>query len=159
MANRTLRAELERAGRADGHLGPPIGGVLRFDLPGIGVAGVGTSQPVQDAIFPARRQADGISTAAAIHNPGEEFLLVICRLMKEGTVLEEGVIFLEANGQEAQHIEEMFTLTDTSDFVGSVRCTAPGGGSVHRSGRGVRCRQPHLYDTAGGTRPEMTSRK
>ena len=34
---------------------PPIGGVLRFDLPGIGVAGVGTSQPVQDAIFPARR--------------------------------------------------------------------------------------------------------
>ena len=32
----------------------PIGGVLRFDLPGIGVAGVGASQPVQDAIFPAR---------------------------------------------------------------------------------------------------------
>ena len=53
---------------------------------------------------------------------------MICRLMKEGTVLEEGFIFLEANGQEAQHIEEMFTLTDTSDFVGSVRCTAPGGG-------------------------------
>ena len=30
----------------------PIGGVLRFDLPSIGVAGVGTSQPVRDAIFP-----------------------------------------------------------------------------------------------------------
>ena len=27
----------------------------------------------------------------------------------------------------AQYIEEMFTLTDTSDFVGSVRCTAPPG--------------------------------
>ena len=37
----------------------PIGGVLRFDLPGIGVAGVGASQPVRDAIFPARRQAGG----------------------------------------------------------------------------------------------------
>ncbi len=49
----------------------PIGGVLRFDLPGIGVAGVGASQPVRDALFPARRQAGGIATAAAIRNLGE----------------------------------------------------------------------------------------
>ena len=106
----------------------PIGGVLRFDLPGIGVAGVGASQPTRDAIFPARRQAGGISTAAAIHNQGEEAIVVSCRLMKEGAVLEEMEIPLEANGQEAQFIEEMFTRTDTSDFVGSVRCTAPGEG-------------------------------
>ena len=104
----------------------PLGGVLRFDLPGIGVAGVGASPPVRDAIFPARRQAGGISTAAAIHNPGEEALGVSCRLMKEGIVLEEVEIDLEANGQEARFIEEVFTATDTSDFVGSVRCTAPG---------------------------------
>ena len=105
----------------------PIGGVLRFDLPGIGVAGVGASQPVSDAIFPARRQADGISTGAAIHNLGEEALVVSCQLMKAGAVLEEEEISLEANGQEARYIEEMFTSTDTSDFVGSVRCTAPPG--------------------------------
>ena len=104
----------------------PIGGVLRFDLPRIGVAGVGASQPVQDAIFPARRQAGGISTAAAIHNSGEEAMVVNCRLMKAGSVLEEVEIPLAANGQEAKFIEEMFTFTDTSDFVGSVRCTAPG---------------------------------
>ena len=104
----------------------PLGGVLRFDLPGIGVAGVGASQPVRDAIFPARRQAGRISTAAAIHNPGEEALVVSCRLMKEGIVLEEVEIPLAANGQEARFIEEVFTLADTSDFVGSVRCTAPG---------------------------------
>ena len=30
----------------------PIGGVLRFDLPGIGVAGVGASQPVQRRHLP-----------------------------------------------------------------------------------------------------------
>ena len=104
----------------------PIGGVLRFDLPSIGVAGVGASQPVRDAIFPARRQAGGISTAAAIHNSGEEAMVVNCRLMKAGSVLEEVEIPLAANGQEAQFIEQMFTGTDTSDFVGSVRCTAPG---------------------------------
>ena len=102
----------------------PIGGFLRFDLPGIGVAGVGASPPVRDALFPARRQADGISTAAAIHNLGEEAMGVSCQLMQGGIVLEEAEIDLEANGQEARYIEEWFTGTDTSDFVGSVRCTA-----------------------------------
>ena len=104
----------------------PIGGFLRFDLPGIGVAGVGASPPVRDAIFPARRQAGGIRTAAALHNLGEEAITVSCRLMSGGMVLEAVEIDLEANGQEARYIEEVFTATDTSDFVGSVRCTAPG---------------------------------
>ena len=40
----------------------PIGGGLRFDLPGIGVAGVGASPPVRDAVFPVRRQEGGINT-------------------------------------------------------------------------------------------------
>ena len=106
----------------------PIGGFLRFDLPGIGVAGVGASSSVRDALFPARRQADGISTAAAIHNLGEEAMGVSCQLMQGGIVLEEAEIYLEANGQEARYIEEWFTGTDTSDFVGLVRCTAPEGG-------------------------------
>ena len=104
----------------------PIGGFLRFDLPGIGVAGVGASPPVRDALFPARRQAGGIRTAAALHNLGEEAITVSCRLMSGGRVLEAVEIDLEANGQEARYIEELFTATDTSDFVGSVRCTAPG---------------------------------
>ena len=103
----------------------PIGGVLRFDLPGIGVAGVGASQPVRDVIFPARRRG-GLSTAVAIRNLGEEALGVSCRLMSGGLVLDEVEIYLEANGQEARYIEELFTLADTSDFVGLVRCTAPG---------------------------------
>ena len=103
----------------------PIGGVLRFDLPGIGVAGVGASPPVRDALFPARREGN-LSTAAAIRNLGEEAMEVSCQLMSVGIVLEEAEIPLEANGQEARYIEELFPCTDTSDFVGSVRCTAPG---------------------------------
>ena len=66
----------------------------------------------------------------AIHNLGEEAMAVSCQLMKDGAILEEAEIPLEANGQEARYIEGLFTCTDTSDFVGSVRCTAPaeGGG-------------------------------
>ena len=107
----------------------PIGGFLRFSLPDIGVAGVGVSHPVRDALFPARRQAGGISTAAAIHNLGAEAMVATCQLMQGGAVLEETEIPLAANGQESQYIEEMFTFTgaDVSDFVGSVRCTVPPG--------------------------------
>ena len=101
----------------------PIGGVLRFDLPGIGVAGVGASQPITTGVFPARRQG-GLSTAVAIHNIESRAIEVVCRLMKEGVVLEVMTLPLAANGQTAQFIEEMFLDTDTSDFVGSVRCSA-----------------------------------
>ncbi len=106
----------------------PLGGVVRYGVPEIGVAGVGASKPVQDALFPARRQAGGIRTAAALHNLGEEPMGVNCRLMSGGVALEEVEIPLEANGQASWFIEDTFIAIDTSDFAGSVRCTAPGRG-------------------------------
>ena len=102
-----------------------IGGVLRFDIPGLGVAGVGDSQPVRDAIFPVRRQEGGINTGFAIRNQGEAALLVRCHLMRAGAVLDEAVIPLAPRGQIAQFIDEAFPGTDTADFSGSVRCAAP----------------------------------
>ena len=51
---------------------------------------------------------------------------VSCQLMSGGMVLEEAEIPLEVNGQVARYIEELFPRTDTSDFVGSARCTGPG---------------------------------
>ena len=46
----------------------PIGGMLRFDHPDLGVAGVGASPPLSDALFPVRRQEGGITTGVALHN-------------------------------------------------------------------------------------------
>ena len=118
----------------------PLGGVLRYALPGIGVTGVGASQAVRDALFPVRQEG-GLDTAAAIRNLTESDLVATCRLMKEGAVLEETEIPLAANGQESQYLEEMFAFTgaDVSDFVGSVHCTVPpGGGNVYRCGCGDR---------------------
>ncbi len=106
--------------------GGPIGGGVRYGVPGVGVAGVGTSPPVWDVLFPARRREGGIRTAAALHNLGEEAVGVSCRLLSGGVALEEVEIALQANGQTSWFIEEAFTATDTSDFLGSVRCTAPG---------------------------------
>ena len=106
----------------------PIGGLVRYSVPEIGVAGVGASPPVSDALFPVRRQAGGIRTAAALHNLEAEVMGVSCRLMSGGVALEEVEIHLEANGQTSWFIEDTFPATDTSDFLGSVRCTAPGNG-------------------------------
>ena len=105
----------------------PIGGFLRFDLPGIGVAGVGASSSVRDALFPARRQAGGIRTAAALHNLGEEAMGVSCQLMQGGIVSKRRRFTWKPTGRRPG-TEEWFTGTDTSDFVGLVRCTAPEGG-------------------------------
>ena len=103
-----------------------IGGLVRYGVPNIGVAGVGASPPVSDALFPARRQEGGIRTAAALHNLGEEAVGVSCRLMSGGVALEEVEIHLAANGQASWFIEDAFTAIDTSDFVGSVRCAVLG---------------------------------
>ena len=105
----------------------PIGGFLRFHLPGVGVAGVGASQPMRDAIFPVRRREGGTHTGVVLRNLSETELALTGRLMKKGAVLEEVEILLEG-GQEAWYIEERFTGTDMSDFEGSVRFTAVGEG-------------------------------
>ena len=106
----------------------PIGGVLRFDAPGIGVAGVGASERLNDALFPARRQAGGINTGVALRNLEAQEVTVSCYLMRRGSVLEDADIPLDAHGQTARFINEIFPGTNTSNFVGSVRCTAPDGG-------------------------------
>ena len=45
--------------------------------------------------------------------------------MRAGAVLEETIIPLAANGQDSRFIDQVFPAADTSDFAGSVRCTAP----------------------------------
>ncbi len=103
----------------------PIGGVLRYNVPEVGAAGVGASPPTVDVLFPVRRQEGGINTGVAIHNLGAEAIAVDCRLMRGGVVLETSEIALAANGQASFFIDANFPGADTSDFAGAVRCDAP----------------------------------
>ena len=106
----------------------PIGGMLRYYLPHIGEAVVGASPPISDAIFPVRRQQGGITTGVAIHNLESSPGLLRCDLRREGVLRDVASIPLEANGQTSWLIDQAFPGTDTSDFVGSVRCDAAGEG-------------------------------
>ncbi|MCY4587656.1 MAG: hypothetical protein OXB98_16600 [Bryobacterales bacterium] len=107
----------------------PLGGMLRFDLPHIGVAVVGAGSPVSDALFPVRRQEGGITAGVAIHNLESSAGLVRCELLREGVPLDSVSIPLAARGQTSWLIDQAFPSTDTSDFKGSLRCTATAGGS------------------------------
>ena len=125
---------ISTSGMGDGMIGSvrvvadgPIGGVLRFDIPNIGVAGVGASEAVNAAIFPARRMMNGINTGAAIRNLMAEMTTVTCRLMKGGNPMGENPIKLPGNGQNSEFINELFPNANTDDFEGSVHCTAPAG--------------------------------
>ena len=104
-----------------------VGGLLRFDSMAVGVAGVGAAQPVSDAIFPARRKEGGINTGAALRNLESEATTLTCHLMQGGEVLNTAMVELAGTGQQARFINELFADADTSDFAGSVRCTAPEG--------------------------------
>ena len=107
----------------------PIGGVLRYYLPHIGVAVVGASPPVGDAIFAVRRREGGITTGVAIHNLESSPGLVHCDLMREAVLRDAASFPLEANGQTSWLIDSgVSRATDTSAFAGSVRCDAVGEG-------------------------------
>ena len=104
-----------------------IGGFLRFDSMAVGVAGVGAAQPVNDALFPARRKKGGINTGAAVRNLEAEAVTMTCHLIQGRDVLATTPVQLAGGGQKARFINELFPDADTSDFEGSVRCTAPEG--------------------------------
>ena len=106
----------------------PIGGMLRFDLPGIGEAVVEAGPPIGDAIFPVRRREGGINTEIAIHNLESSSELVRCELLREGVLLDLVDLPLGPNGQTSRLIDAAFPAADTSEFVGSVRCGAVGEG-------------------------------
>ena len=102
-----------------------VGGFLRFNSMVVGVAGVGAAEPVNDAIFPARRKKGGINTGAALRNLESDAITVTCRLMQGGEVRNNAKVELAGDGKLARFINELFPDADTSDFTGSVRCTAP----------------------------------
>ena len=67
----------------------PIGEMLRFGHPDLGVAGVGASPPpLSGALFPVRRQEGGITTGVALHNLESSPELLRCELRKEGVLLD-----------------------------------------------------------------------
>ena len=105
-----------------------LGGVIRFSIPGIGIAGVGASQPLSGFIAPVRRKLGGINTGVAVRNTGDQAVDLDLRLRtQEGVEVAAAIDGLVAQGHLAKFIDELFPEVDTGDFLGTLVVQASGG--------------------------------
>lgn len=96
-----------------------LGGVIRFRTPGI--AGVGVSLPVAGFVTPVRRKTEGINTAIAVLNTGNQNVTLNLSLRKGGQEVATATINdLAAGGHRARFINELFSGISTDDFEGSL---------------------------------------
>jgi hypothetical protein len=113
----------------------PVSGVIRFSIPGIGIAGFGSSAAMSRAIAPARNEG-GIRTAVAIRNDETHPITIGLELRNEAganpgnvgpssTVTE---IQVPANGRVSQFIDEYFSDADLTGFVGTLLLSSQDGG-------------------------------
>jgi hypothetical protein len=107
-----------------------LGGVIRFAIPGIGIAGVGDSQAFTGAIVPVRRRANEIDTGVAITAVGDGGTLTLTLRNYSGTQVAATSLTLTTNGHMARFIDELFPGVDTSDFDGTLTVTASGASRV-----------------------------
>lgn len=109
-----------------------LGGVIRFNLPGVGIAGVGTSESLTGFIVPVRRIDGGINTGIAIQNTGATAITIRLPL-RDGDGVEVAnrtIADFAGRGHLAQFLNELFASADTSDFQGSLVVEVVGEGRV-----------------------------
>lgn len=100
----------------------PVDGIIRFNLPGVGIAGVGASPPMRRAILPARNSG-GIRTGVAVRNNSLNTILLHYRLINpDGSAVPGGVSIREipAGGGEALFVDEIDPAVDLTGFDGAL---------------------------------------
>ena len=128
-----------------------IGGVLRFDLPGIGVAG-GRGQPArQRCPLPGAPPGGGDQHRGGDPQPGIECGARAVRIDARGRAARRREY--PSGGQRAVVLVHRCGVPRRRYVrfrgVGALRCSR--GGDVHRRGPGTGCRQPHLHHPAGAS--------
>jgi hypothetical protein len=107
-----------------------VGGVIRFSIPGVGVAGVGDSPVLSSAIVPVRRTSDGINTGIAIADAtGSGASVTLTLRTSNGAQVASTTVGLPPNGHAAKFINEMFSSVDAT-FEGTVTIVAAGSARV-----------------------------
>ena len=108
-----------------------VRGVVRFNIAGIGIAGVGSSTPLRGFLTPVRRQIGGINTGVAVLNIGAEAVTLNLTLRaSDGQTVDNGTSIISdfpATGHLAQFIDTLFPDADTSDFEGILVVEVTGG--------------------------------
>ncbi len=122
----TLPEGEARVGCAVSTSAGPVAGVIRFRIPGIGVAGVGASETSPAFVVPVR-QREEIGTGIAVHNPGSQAVdLQLTLRDTSGTPVVSSVIeAFPARGHLAKYVSELYP--ESGDFEGTLTVEASGG--------------------------------
>jgi len=104
------------------HAGMEPGAVVRFRIPEIGIAGIGTSVPAQALVVPVRKRSDGLNSGIAFSNPSEwPVALNLILSDSEGRKIATGdSIVLPAGGHLARFFNELFPTVTATEFEGTV---------------------------------------
>jgi hypothetical protein len=106
-----------------------VGAVVRYTIPGLGVAGVGATAPVVSGIMPVRLMS-GLDTGIAIVNDTSSPIVTQLALRRaDGTTLGVVSLPVAANGHLAQFISQLFPSV-ASPIVGTLTVTAANGATV-----------------------------
>lgn len=100
----------------------PISAVIRFFLPGAGIAGVGASPSLTAALAPVRRQGN-LSTGVAFRNTSSMPIIIDLTLKdSNGNQVSNGArsVILAVNGRQSRFIQELFPRANTTDFQGTI---------------------------------------
>ena len=131
LGSRTLTADESsfQTGSVTVSSNVPVSAIIRFDIRGIGVAGVGTSPEFRIAIAPVRRIGN-LSTGIAVRNVELSAQTVELILKDESGYTVRGGRAdreIEAGGRIAEFIQEIFPDADTADFRGEISIEAMAG--------------------------------
>jgi hypothetical protein len=107
----------------------PVGGIIKFGLPGLGIAGVEHSKPVSGFITPVRRVGN-INTGVAIRNLlTRDAVLTLTLRDSQGATVSSGTVgrTIVANGHLAAFISELFPNAPLQTFAGTLTVTGSAG--------------------------------
>jgi hypothetical protein len=108
----------------------PIGGTLRFTLPGLGITGIGAAASVNGFIMPVARSVEsGFSTGVAVISTETSVNLALTLRDAGGSIVTNGFEqrTLPAGGHIAQFVHELFPNADTREFEGTLTATSESG--------------------------------
>ena len=104
-----------------------IGGVFRFFLPGVGIAGVGSSVPYTSFAIPVRNM-DGINTGLTFYNPGDQTVDLEFTFRGTGGTLETAAMLdFPGKGHSAQFLNQIFQGAGLENVKGTLMVEVTGG--------------------------------
>ncbi len=100
----------------------PLGGNIEFTVPGVGMAGIAASDPLERFMVMVRNQAGGVKSGIAFLNVQNRPIRITLRLTAAGQEVPGGTAEVELPpfGHLARFVSELFPDADLDEFMGTL---------------------------------------